>query len=69
MSCERKEIFSNDNSTLNYQKGTTKSTTLWRNEIKLNKHIQPHIANITTLYTLRITVLLFHSFIEIKVDF
>ena len=37
--CERKEILSNDNYTLNYQKGTTKSTKLLRNEIKLNKHI------------------------------
>ena len=35
---ERKEILLNDNYTLNYQKGATKSTKLWRNEIKLNKH-------------------------------
>ena len=35
---EKKEILLNDNYTLNYQKGATKSTKLWRNEIKLNKH-------------------------------
>ena len=34
-SYERKEILSNDNYTLNNQKGTIKSTKLWRNEIKL----------------------------------
>ena len=37
-SYERKEILSNDNYTLNYKKGTTKSTKVWRKEIKLNKH-------------------------------
>ena len=34
----KKKILTNDNYTLNYQKGTTKFTKLWRNEIKHNKH-------------------------------
>ena len=65
---ERKEILSNDNYTLNYQKGTTKFTKLWRNEIKLNKHTQSHMPNNTTLYKSHTTILLYYFFIEITVD-